>query len=137
MGFRRLRERRCWSDDGPELDSRVRSFFSARDGSRRTDIADELAARLVAGADARIPNVFGSVKVRVAWHLVELATEVNGRHIAKVTRQELADPSDPAREVFARVLLAMSQEGLIAREGPVVLIQGRQRSLHLARPLDD
>jgi CRP/FNR family transcriptional regulator, cyclic AMP receptor protein len=100
-------------------------------------IAEELADRLVVGASQRIPNVFGSVKVRVAWHLLELASEINGRRVARVTQQELADSVGSVREVVARVLLAMSHDGLVAREGPVVVIQDPVRLTQLAKSFDE
>lgn len=100
-------------------------------------IAEELADRLVVGASHRVPSVFGSVKVRVAWHLLELASEINGRRVARVTQQDLADSVGSVREVVARVLLTMSQDGLVAREGPVVIIQDPKRLTALAESLDE
>jgi CRP/FNR family transcriptional regulator, cyclic AMP receptor protein len=100
-------------------------------------VAEELADRLVVAAGVRVPNVFGSVKVRVAWHLLELASEVNGRFVARVTQQELADSVGSVREVVARVLLSMSHDGLIVREGPVVVIEDVERLRILSQSFDE
>jgi CRP/FNR family transcriptional regulator, cyclic AMP receptor protein len=100
-------------------------------------IAKELASRLVSGAQSRIPSVFGSVRVRVSWHLMELASEIDGRLIARVTQQELADSVGSVREVVARVLLNLGREEVIAREGPLVVITDPERLRAIAESLDE
>lgn len=100
-------------------------------------VSEELAARVVEAATARVPSMFGSVKVRVAWHLLALATEVGGRQVARVTQQEIADSVGSVREVVARVLLAMGQDGLISRDGAVVVIEDPDRLAVLSRSFDD
>jgi CRP/FNR family transcriptional regulator, cyclic AMP receptor protein len=100
-------------------------------------VAEELAARVVDAATARVPNMFGSVKVRVAWHLLELATDISGRQAARVTQQELADSVGSVREVVARVLLQMSNDGLLSRDGAVVVIEDTDRLKVLSRSFDD
>ncbi|HTC71329.1 MAG TPA: Crp/Fnr family transcriptional regulator [Solirubrobacteraceae bacterium] len=100
-------------------------------------IAEELANRLVVAANFRIPNVFGNVKVRVAWHLLERADDQRGQLVARVTQQELADSVGSVREVVARVLLSMSQCGLIAREGPLIVIPDRERLELVLQSFDD
>jgi CRP/FNR family transcriptional regulator len=100
-------------------------------------IAEELADRLVVAANARIPNVFGSVKVRVAWHLLERTSNERERLVARVTQQELADSVGSVREVVARVLLSMIECGLIAREGPLIVIRDRERLELLMQSFDD
>jgi CRP/FNR family cyclic AMP-dependent transcriptional regulator len=100
-------------------------------------IAEELARRLVSGAHLRIPSVFGSVRVRVSWHLMELASEVSGRMIARVTQQELADSVGSVREVVARVLINLSREEIITREGPLVVITDPERLRSIAESLDE
>jgi len=96
-------------------------------------IAEELADRLIIGAEVRLPNAFGSVRVRLAWHLLELACEVDGEQVARVTQQDLADSIGSVREVVARALLTMSQDGLIARKGPAVVITDPDRMRLLAQ----
>jgi CRP/FNR family transcriptional regulator, cyclic AMP receptor protein len=101
------------------------------------EIAVALAERIVTGAEVRIPSVFGSVKVRVAWHLLELATEINGRCVVRTTQQDLADSVGSVREVVARVLLALTAEGMIVREGGVVVIRDPERLRLFAQSFDE
>jgi CRP/FNR family transcriptional regulator len=100
-------------------------------------IAEELARHLVSGAHSRMPSVFGSVRVRVSWHLMELATGVDGRMIARVTQQELADSVGSVREVVARVLINLSRDEVIAREGAFVVITDPERLRSIAESLDE
>jgi CRP/FNR family cyclic AMP-dependent transcriptional regulator len=60
-------------------------------------------------------NAFGSVRQRVARHLVDLASERhNGRSlIAVVTQQQLADAVGSVREVVARAIHELGAEGLV------------------------
>jgi CRP/FNR family transcriptional regulator, cyclic AMP receptor protein len=99
-------------------------------------VAEELADRSVEAADIRLPSVFGSVKVRIAWHLLQLATEVSGRSVVRVTQQELADSVASVREVVARVLLVMTNEGLIARQGGLFVIEDPERMRLLVQSLE-
>jgi CRP/FNR family transcriptional regulator, cyclic AMP receptor protein len=119
------------------LDPLLLERLGRTDAAVSWTIAEELAARLVHGAATRVPNTFGSVKVRVAWHLIELATQINGRWRARVTQQELADSVGSVREVVARVLLGMSQDGLIKRDGPLIVIEDRERLTVLSQSFDD
>jgi len=60
-------------------------------------------------------NTLGSMAERVAWHLLDVATEAPGgeRLIAGVTQQQLADSVGTAREVVARVLRVLRADGII------------------------
>jgi CRP/FNR family transcriptional regulator, cyclic AMP receptor protein len=62
-------------------------------------------------------NTFGSVKQRVAVHLLDLASAKQRRHgplVARVSQQELADAVGSVREVVARVLRDFRVDQLIA-----------------------
>ncbi|MFF3569283.1 Crp/Fnr family transcriptional regulator [Nocardia jiangxiensis] len=100
-------------------------------------VAQELARRLAEGAANRVPHAFGSVRVRVAWHLMKLAVEVDRRLVVRVTQQELADSVGSVREVVARVLVALVDEGILVREGPLLVVLDRQRLTSLAEGLAD
>lgn len=95
-------------------------------------VAQELARRMAEGFTDRIPQTFGSVRVRVAWHLMQLAESRGGRLVARATQQELADSVGSVREVVARVLLAMTDDGLIAREGSTLVVVDPDRLGRLA-----
>ena len=61
-------------------------------------------------------NTLGSMHERVAWHLLDLAIEApeDGRFIAAITQQQLADHIGTAREVVARVLRDLREAGIVA-----------------------
>ena len=62
-------------------------------------------------------NAFGSVRQRVATHLLDLAStqqRPRGRLVARVKQQELGDAVGSSREVVARVLRELRLEGLVA-----------------------
>ena len=62
-------------------------------------------------------NTFGSVRQRIAGHLLDIASaeqRPNGELMARVTQQELADAVGSVREVVARVLRDFRRSGLVA-----------------------
>ncbi|HWD79934.1 MAG TPA: helix-turn-helix domain-containing protein, partial [Kribbella sp.] len=70
-------------------------------------------------------NTFGTVRQRVAAHLLDLAsTQQNprGELVAHVSQQELADAVGSVREVVARVLREFRQAGLVATAADTVHI---------------
>jgi CRP/FNR family transcriptional regulator len=70
-------------------------------------------------ADALAGTVFGSVRQRVARHLLDLAAtqQRDQALVARVSQQELADAVGSVREVVTRVLRGMREDGLV-RTGP-------------------
>ncbi len=99
----------------------------------------EMSRRLDAVYATLATNTFGTMRERVAHHLLDLATETHaaGRLIAPVTQQTLADCVGTVREVVARVLREFRDEGLVATQpGHIELIDpdgvaailGRRRS---------
>jgi CRP/FNR family transcriptional regulator, cyclic AMP receptor protein len=82
-------------------------------------VAEEVTRRLYDTLDALAGNVFGSVRQRIARHLLDLAaTEQQNRTlVARVNQQELADAVGSVREVVTRVLRGMREDGLV-RTGP-------------------
>lgn len=77
-------------------------------------LAQELAQRLTETYGAVADNAFGSLRERVARHLLDLAAvRDDKRLVADVTQQALADAVGSTRPAVARVLGALRQAGLI------------------------
>jgi CRP/FNR family cyclic AMP-dependent transcriptional regulator len=80
-------------------------------------IAEELNRRLYDTLEQTAVNAFGSVRQRVAAHLLDLASaqqHPHGRLVARVSQQELADAAGSVREVVARVLRDFRVAGIVA-----------------------
>jgi CRP/FNR family transcriptional regulator len=70
-------------------------------------LAEELGRLLYQSLQQTATNAFGTVRQRVAAHLLDLASaqqRPQGDLVARVTQQELADAVGSVREVVARVL---------------------------------
>ena len=80
-------------------------------------IAGECAARVEDAVEELGLVAFGSVRQRVARHLLDLASSENarGKLVAAVTQQELADATGSVREVVARALKELETLGLASR----------------------
>jgi CRP/FNR family transcriptional regulator len=79
-------------------------------------LAEEVTKRVFGVLEALSGYTFGSVRQRVAWHLLELAArQQHGEGlVARITQQELADSVGSVRQVVARTLGDLRREGLIA-----------------------
>jgi CRP/FNR family cyclic AMP-dependent transcriptional regulator len=88
-------------------------------------VAEEVARRLNDVLEVFAGTAFGSIRQRVARHLLDLAAEQPRARLllAPVSQQELADAVGSVREVVTRVLRAMRDEGLVetTRQGIVLL----------------
>jgi CRP/FNR family transcriptional regulator, cyclic AMP receptor protein len=88
-------------------------------------IAQEVTDLLFGVLDAFAGTAFGSVRQRLARHLLDLATarQRDARLVADVSQQTLADAAGTAREVVARTLHDFRAAGLIetSRRGIVLL----------------
>jgi CRP/FNR family transcriptional regulator len=90
-----------------------------------TAIAEECAMRASDAIEELGLLTFGSVRQRVARHLLDLAAEQQhaGPLIAAVTQQQLADAAGSVREVVARALKHLHQAGVTAgSEGGVIIL---------------
>jgi CRP/FNR family transcriptional regulator len=89
-----------------------------------TAIAEECASLVGDAIEELALLTFGSVKQRVARHLIDLAAgdAATGRLVAAVTQQELAHACGSVREVVARVLNELQADGLTARSRAGVVI---------------
>ena len=88
-------------------------------------IAEELNRRLYEVLEQTAVNAFGSVRQRVAAHLLDLASDrqrPRGRLVARVSQQELADAVGSVREVVARVLRDLRIAGVVATAADSVVI---------------
>jgi CRP/FNR family cyclic AMP-dependent transcriptional regulator len=105
----------------------TRTLVSAahRDPRVAWAMAEEVGHRLYDTLEEAAVNAFGSVRERVAAHLLDLAaTQQNPRQrlAARVSQQELADAVGSVREVVARVLRDFRLAGIVATSGGSVLI---------------
>jgi CRP/FNR family transcriptional regulator, cyclic AMP receptor protein len=78
-------------------------------------LAQEVTRRLYETLEALAGNVFGSLRQRVARHLLDLAaSRQQGRSlVVRVTQQELADAVGSVRPVVARIIRDLRVEGII------------------------
>lgn len=91
--------------------------------------AEELSRQLFRAFDEVAANAFRTVHQRVARHLLDLATPDEGRLVARVSQQEVADAVGSVREVVARALHDLREMGLIeTSRDEIILIN----SLHLS-----
>lgn len=94
-----------------------------------TAVAEECATRASDAIEELSLLTFGSVRQRVARHLLDLAAQQQqaGELVAAVTQQELADAAGTVREVVARVLKQLHQTGMTAGsdDGVVILDAAR------------
>jgi len=80
-------------------------------------IAEELNRRLYEVLEQTAVNAFGSVRRRVAAHLLDLASDrqrPEGPLVAHVSQQELADATGSVREVVARTLRDLRRAGVVS-----------------------
>jgi CRP/FNR family transcriptional regulator, cyclic AMP receptor protein len=99
------------------IDSRTLTTAAHRDARVSWALAEELSRRLYQTLQQTAINAFGSVRQRVAAHLLDLASaeqRPQGRLVTRVSQQELADAVGSVREVVARVLREFRLEGLVA-----------------------
>jgi CRP/FNR family transcriptional regulator, cyclic AMP receptor protein len=88
-------------------------------------IAEELNRRLYEVLEQTAVNAFGSVRQRVAAHLLDLASaqqRPRGRLVARVSQQDLADAAGSVREVVARTLRDFRVAGIVATAADSVVI---------------
>lgn len=107
------------------ISSRTLTAAAQRDARVAWAMAEELNRRLYETLQQTAVNAFGSVRQRVAVHLLDLASaqlHPRGRMVARVSQQELADAVGSVREVVARVLRDLRVAGVVATSSDSVLI---------------
>jgi CRP/FNR family transcriptional regulator, cyclic AMP receptor protein len=86
-------------------------------------MAEEVTRRLYENLQQTAVNAFGTVRQRVAAHLLDLASDQQvpgGELVAAVSQQELADAVGSVREVVARVLRDFRLARLVATSADAV-----------------
>jgi CRP/FNR family transcriptional regulator len=99
------------------IDARTLTVAAHRDARVSWALAEELNRRLYETLQQTAINAFGSVRQRVAAHLLDLASaqqRPEGNLVARVSQQELADAVGSVREVVARVLRDFRRDRLLA-----------------------
>jgi len=112
------------------VSSRALTAAARRDSRVSWAIAEFLTRRLYENLEQTAINAFGSVRQRVAAHLLDLASvqqEPAGRLAARVSQQELADAAGTVREVVARVLRELRTTGIIATAADRIVILDASR----------
>jgi CRP/FNR family transcriptional regulator len=115
------------------INSRTLTAAARRDASVAWTVAEELNRRLSATLHQTAVNAFGSVKQRVAAHLLDLAAAQQrplGRLVAHVSQQELADAVGSVREVVARTLRELRAAGMVATAADGIAILDADRLRH-------
>jgi CRP/FNR family transcriptional regulator, cyclic AMP receptor protein len=107
------------------ISARTLLTTAQRDARVSWAIAGELNRRLFEVLEQTAVIAFGSVRQRVAAHLLDLASEQqrpHGRLVARVSQQELADAAGSVREVVARTLRDLRVAGIVATAADSVVI---------------
>jgi CRP/FNR family transcriptional regulator len=107
------------------ISSRTLTAAARRDARVAWAMAEELNRRLYETLQQTAVNAFGSVRQRVAVHLLDLASaqlHPRGRMVARASQQELADAVGSVREVVARVLRDLRVAGILTTSSDSVLI---------------
>ena len=107
------------------ISSRTLTAAARRDARVGWALAEELNRRLYETLEQTAVNAFGSVRQRVAGHLLDLASDQQhpeDRLVARVSQQDLADATGSVREVVARVLREFRVAGIVATGADSVVI---------------
>jgi CRP/FNR family cyclic AMP-dependent transcriptional regulator len=86
-------------------------------------LAREVTRRLSDTIDAVANRAFGSLRQRVAHHLLDLASrQPDGRLVAPVTQQALAEAVGSARPAVAKIIAELREQDLVATTSPGIVI---------------
>jgi CRP-like cAMP-binding protein len=88
-----------------------------RDARVAWSLATYLASVLQETNALLATDLFGRVRARVARHLLDMATAVDGQLVVTATHQSLADAIGSVREVVSRALKQLQEDGAVARHG--------------------
>jgi CRP/FNR family cyclic AMP-dependent transcriptional regulator len=105
------------------LSARTLAYLGQTEPAVGWMLAREVARRLYDTINAVADTGFGSLRQHVARHLLDLAiAQQDGRLVAVVTQQELAETVGSARPAVARVVAELRELGLIATASPGIAI---------------
>jgi CRP/FNR family cyclic AMP-dependent transcriptional regulator len=99
------------------IDAPLLVTTARRDAAVAWALAEEVNRRLYENLRQTAVNAFGTVRQRVAVHLLDLAAarqRPGAEPVARTSQQELADAVGSVREVVARVLRDFRVAGLVA-----------------------
>lgn len=96
------------------MNGRVLRHLARTDSKVGWLLAREVTRRLYDTLDAVAINAFGSLRQRVARHLLDLAEPRDGHLVAAVSQHELAEAVGSARPAVGRVVGELRALGLIA-----------------------
>jgi CRP/FNR family cyclic AMP-dependent transcriptional regulator len=100
-------------------------------------LAVQMAREVSSVGGARLPNMFGSVRARVAWHLAELMLPAqNGTCVVYMTQQDLAESVGSVREVVARVLGQLRDEDVLSGDTRSITVTDPERLRQIADSID-
>jgi CRP/FNR family cyclic AMP-dependent transcriptional regulator len=68
-------------------------------------------------------NVFLPVRCRVARHLLDLAAREDSQVVVRASTQDIADATGTVREVVGRAMRELREEGLVARDGELLVLR--------------
>jgi CRP/FNR family cyclic AMP-dependent transcriptional regulator len=105
------------------FDARQFDRLAATDMTVAHIVGSWMADDIVGTANTLLSFAFGSVRSRLAAHLLSIARpDAGGVLAAQVTQQQLADAIGSARQVVARALSDLVSEGLVSTHRGEVLI---------------
>lgn len=107
------------------IDARQLADAARHDARLAYAVAEEMSRRLEEALSQIAINAFGSVKQRVASHLLDLASmqqRPDAPLEARISQQELADSVGSVREVVARALREMRELAIVSTSTDSVVI---------------
>lgn len=93
-----------------------------RDSRLAWAMAEEIAGSLFNIQERMAHNVFAPIRSRVARYLLDIAAPVAGDRVAVTSHEDIADAIGTVREVVARTLAALRDEGLTRRTDTGIML---------------
>jgi len=97
------------------MSAQVLRSRAQRDSQLAWAMAEEMAGSLFNIQERLAHNVFAPVRSRVARYLLDVATPAGAGHVAAASYEDIAGAIGTVREVVARTLAALRDEGLTRR----------------------
>ena len=97
------------------MSAQVLRSRAQRDSQLAWAMAEEMAGSLFNIQERLAHNVFAPVRSRVARYLLDVATPAGPGHVAAASYEDIAGAIGTVREVVARTLAALRDEGLTRR----------------------
>jgi CRP-like cAMP-binding protein len=97
------------------MSAQVLRSRAQRDSQLAWAMAEEMAGSLFNIQERLAHNVFAPVRSRVARYLLDVATPTGPGHVAAASYEDIAGAIGTVREVVARTLAALRDDGMIRR----------------------